>query len=83
MPTINGVPPRLTEDQTAFMRDRRRPDRITTDNPHLIAIMRGEASEHAAPFEQTAPLPERSRMIWVFVACAAFWAAVGAAAALF
>jgi hypothetical protein len=82
MPTINGADELLAGDRSAFLRDRRRPGRVETDNPHLIALMRGEAAD-AGP--DPLAIPEigghATPLLWVTIGCVGFWGVLAILAA--
>ncbi len=62
----------------ALLGDRRRPERLATENPHLIALMRGgaEADCQAAASANDAPQRDTRTLVWVTIGSIAFWAAV-------
>jgi hypothetical protein len=68
-------------EPSAFVRDRRRPGRVDTDNPELIALMRGGGVETAP---RSPPMADRGNaFLYVIAACAVFWALASALIAAF
>jgi hypothetical protein len=81
MSTINGVPAPLPGDQADTVADRRRPGRASTENPHLIELMRGTSS----PLAEVATLQPRredlrrpAALVWVVGFCVAVWVGIAA-----
>ncbi len=78
-PTINegppnDAPPLAAPQHGVFVRDRRRPGRVATANPSLVALMRGTAP--AEPPATGAPGGRGHLLLWVIAGSAAFWAAL-------
>ena len=81
MSTINGVPAPHAGDQTDTATDRRRPGRATTDNTHLIELMRGTGlplPEHATPRPRQEDFRRPTALVWVVGFCVAIWGGIAA-----